>query len=36
MNEFMDCYEEIGIKWALNTLVDDSHTIEMQIITVTE
>ena len=36
MNEFMDCYEDIEIKWTLNSMDGDSHTIEMQIITVTE
>lgn len=36
MNEFMDCYEDIEIKWTLNTMDGDSQTIEMLIITVTE
>ena len=36
MNEFMDCYDDIEIKWSLNTIEGESHTIKMQIITVTE
>ena len=36
MNDFMDCYEDIEIKWTLNTIEGESHTIKIQIITVTE
>ena len=36
MNDFMDCYDDIEIKWALNTIEGVPHTIKMQIITVTE
>ena len=36
MNEFLDCYEDIEIKWMLNTMDGDSHTVKMQIITITE
>ncbi len=36
MNDFMDCYDDIEIKWTLNTIEGVPHTIKMQIITVTE
>lgn len=36
MNDFMDCYDDIEIKWSLNTIEGVPHTIKMQIITVTE
>ena len=36
MNEFMEAYDDIEIKWTLNTIEDGSHTIKMRIITVTE
>lgn len=36
MNDFMDAYDDIEIKWTLNTIKNGSHTIKMRIITVTE
>lgn len=36
MNDFMEAYADIEIKWSLNTTEDGSHTIRMCIITVTE
>lgn len=36
MNEFMEAYDDIEIKWTLNTIEDGSNTIKMRIITVTE
>lgn len=36
MNDFMEAYDDIEIKWVLNTIEDGSHTIKMRIITVTE
>lgn len=36
MTDFMNCYEDIEIKWTLNTIDSESQTIKMQIITVTE
>lgn len=36
MQGFLDSYDDIEIKWTLNTIEGESHTIKMQIITVTE
>lgn len=36
MNDFMEAYDDIEIKWTLNTIEDGSHSIKMLIITVTE
>ena len=36
LNDFLDSYEDIEIKWTLNTMDGESQTIKMQIITVTE
>ena len=36
MNDFMEAYDDIEIKWTLNTIKNGSHTIKMRIITVTE
>ena len=36
LNDFLDSYEDIEIKWTLNTIDGESQTIKMQIITVTE
>lgn len=36
MNEFLDSYDDIEIKWTLNTIEGEFHTIKMQIIIVTE
>ena len=36
MDDFMEAYDDIEIKWTLNTIEDGSHTIKMRIITVTE
>ncbi len=36
MNEFMDCYEDIEIKWTVNSIDGESQTVKMQIIIVTE
>lgn len=36
MNDFMEAYDDIEIKWTLNTIEDGSNTIKMRIITVTD
>ncbi len=36
MNEFMECYEDIEIKWTVNSIDGESQTVKMQIIIVTE
>ena len=36
MNEFMGCYEDIEIKWTVNSIDGESQTVKMQIIIVTE
>lgn len=36
MYEFMDAYEDVEIKWSLNTIEDGLHTVRMGIIIVTE
>ena len=36
MNDFMEAYDDIEIKWTLNSTEDGSHTIKMCIITITE
>ena len=36
LNDFLDSYEDIEIKWTLNTMDGESQTVKMQIIIVTE
>ena len=36
LNDFLDSYEDIEIKWSLNSVENETNYVKMQIITVTE
>lgn len=36
MNNFIDNYEDIEIKWSLNSIENETNYVKMQIITITE
>jgi hypothetical protein len=36
LNDFLDSYEDIEIKWSLNSVENETNYVKMQIITITE
>lgn len=36
MNDFLDSYENVEIKWSLNSVENETNYVKMQIITITE
>lgn len=36
MNDFLDSYENVEIKWSLNSIENESNYVKMQIITITK
>ena len=36
MNDFLDSYENVEIRWSLNSVENETYNVKMQIITITE